>query len=90
MKQYESLNYMNIDDELTEEELLIRQTVRDFISNEVIPILRECNQEERFPTELIPRFGEMGLLGSNLQGHGLPGLGSVAYGILMQELERGD
>ncbi|NJL25545.1 MAG: acyl-CoA dehydrogenase, partial [Calothrix sp. SM1_5_4] len=55
-----------------------------------IPVLQEANRAEKFPTQLIPRFGEMGLLGSTIQGYGCAGLGHVAYGLVMQELERGD
>ncbi len=90
MAAYESLNYMDFDSLLTEDELLVRQSVRDFVSKEVIPVLQECNRTETFPKHLIPRFAEMGLLGSNLQGYGCPGLGQVAYGLSTQELERGD
>jgi glutaryl-CoA dehydrogenase len=87
---YESLNYMNFDSLLTEDELMVRQTVRDFVSEEIIPVLQECNRSEKFPEHLIPRFAELGLLGTNLQGYGCPGLGQVAYGLSTMELERGD
>ena len=87
---YDSLNYMNTDNLLTDEEIMIRDTVRDFVTKEVIPVLQKCNREERFPEELIPRFAEMGLLGSSIEGYDCPGLGHVAYGLLMQELERAD
>ncbi len=90
MSAYESLNYMNVDKLFTEEELMVRNTVREFVSDEVIPVLQEANREEKFPTHLIPRFGELGLLGCNIQGYDCPGLGEVAYGLVMQELERGD
>ena len=90
MSAYESLNYMDFDSLLTDDELMVRQSVRDFVSKEVIPVLQECNRTETFPKHLIPRFAEMGLLGSNLQGYGCPGLGQVAYGLSTQELERGD
>jgi glutaryl-CoA dehydrogenase len=81
---------MEEDGLFTSEELMIRDTVREFVSEEVIPTLQEANREEKFPTKLIPRFGEMGLLGSTIQGYDCPGLGHVAYGLLMAELERGD
>jgi glutaryl-CoA dehydrogenase len=90
MAAYESLNYMNIDSLLTEEELLIRQSVRNFVTERVEPLLMKANREEKFPMELIPMFGELGLLGSTIKGYGCPGLGHVAYGLVMQELERGD
>lgn len=90
MKAYESLNYMDEDSLLTDEERMIRDSVRDFVSGEVIPVLQESHRAEKFPSDLIPRFGEMGLLGSTIQGYGCPGLGHIAYGLVMQELERGD
>lgn len=90
MAAFESLNYMNIDSLLTEDELMVRQTIRDFVEDEVIPTLQEAHRSESFPKHLIPRFGEMGVLGSTIQGYGCAGLGQVAYGLLMQELERGD
>lgn len=90
MAAYESLDYMNIDSLLTEEELLVRQSVRNFVTERVEPLLMKANREEKFPMELIPMFGELGLLGSTIKGYGCPGLGHVAYGLVMQELERGD
>ncbi len=90
MAAYESLNYMDFDSMLTEEELLIRDTVREFASEEIIPTLQQANREEKFPMQLIPRFGELGLLGSSIKGYGCPGLGDVAYGLVTQELERAD
>jgi glutaryl-CoA dehydrogenase len=90
MKAYESLNYMEEDSLLTRDEIMIRDTVREFVSDEVIPVLQQANRDEKFPAELIPRFAELGLLGSTIQGYGCAGLGHVAYGLVMQELERGD
>ncbi len=90
MATYESLNYMLEDELFTSEELMIRDSVREFVENEVIPTLQEANRAEKFPMHLIPRFAEMGLLGSTIQGYDCPGLGHVAYGLVMSELERGD
>jgi len=90
MKAYESLNYMEEDSLLTSDEIMIRDTVRDFVSDEVIPTLQQANRDEKFPMQLIPRFAELGLLGSTIQGYGCAGLGHVAYGLVTQELERGD
>jgi len=81
---------MDVDDLFSEEELMIRKTVRDFVDKEVLPTLQKAHREEAFPVHLIPRFGELGLLGSSIEGYGCPGLGSVAYGLIMQELERAD
>ena len=87
---YESLNYMDEDSLLTSEELMIRDTVREFVEEEIIPVLQQANRDEKFPMHLIPRFGELGLLGSTIQGYGCAGLGQVAYGLVTAELERGD
>jgi len=72
------------------EDLMVRDTVADFVNREVLPLLKKAHREEIFPKELIPRFGEMNLLGSNLKGYGCPGLNNTAYGLIMQELERAD
>src|SRR3954467_6140743 len=90
MKPYESLNYMDEDNLLTSDEIMIRNTVREFVEEEINPVLQQANSDEKFPMQLIPRFGEMGLLGSTIQGYGCAGLGHVAYGLVTQELERGD
>lgn len=90
MAAYESLNYMGEDSLFTGEELMIRDSVREFVEGEIIPTLQEAHRDEKFPSHLIPRFAEMGLLGSTIQGYGCAGLGHVAYGLVMQELERGD
>src|SRR4030088_3646319 len=81
---------MNIDSLFSEEELMVRQTVRDFVDDEVIPIIEVANREEKMPMHLIPKMAEMGLFGSTISEYGLPGLNNVAYGLIMQELERGD
>lgn len=87
---YTSLNFIEIDNLLTEDELMIRQSVRDFVDDKIQPLLQDCNRSEKFPNQLIKEFGNLGLLGSNLEGYGCAGLGDVAYGLTMQELERGD
>jgi len=81
---------MEEDSLFTEDEIMVRNTVRDFVTAEVMPTLQEANRKEEFPKHLIPRFAEMGLLGSTIQGYDCPGLGHIAYGLLMQELERAD
>src|SRR5687767_2809027 len=69
---------------------MVRQTVRDFVDEEVLPIIEHANREEKFPMHLIPKMAEMGLFGATIKEYDLPGLGHVAYGLIMQELERGD
>src|SRR5436189_2200019 len=81
---------MNIDSLFSEEELMVRQTVRDFVDEEILPIIEHANREEKFPMHLIPKIAEMGLFGATIKDYDLPGLNHVAYGLIMQELERGD
>lgn len=83
-------DYLNINSMLTEEQRLVQSSVREFVQREIEPKIRQCYLEERFPTEIIPGLGELGLLGSNLTGYGLPGMDQIAYGLVMQELERCD
>lgn len=90
MAGYESLNYLEEDSLYSNEELMIRDSVREFVEEEVIPTLQQANRDEKFPMQLIPRFAEMGLLGSTIEGYGCAGLGHVAYGLATMELERGD
>lgn len=86
----DAVDYYDIDGLLTEEERLIRETVRAFVDRDVRPIIEQASRDGRFPRELLPGLAELGLLGANLSGYGLAGLGGVAYGLIMQELERGD
>jgi len=90
MSAYTGVDYFGIDGLLTDEERLVRDTVRAFVDGEVIPVIDEAARDGRFPRELVPGLAELGLLGASLTGYGLPGLGAVAYGLVMQELERGD
>ena len=90
MASFPGVDYMNIDSLFSEEELMVRQTVRDFVDEEVIPIIEEANREEVFPKQLLPKMAELGLFGATIQDYDLPGLNNVAYGLIMQELERGD
>src|SRR5664279_28437 len=83
-------DYMDIVSLFSEEELMVRQTVRDFVDDEIIPIIEEANRVEKFPMHLIPKIAEMGLFGATIKEYDLPGLNNVAYGLIMQELERGD
>jgi len=90
MPAFPGVDYMDIDSLFSEEELMVRQTVRDFVDEEVIPIIEHANREEIFPKHLIKKMAEMGLFGATISDYGLPGLSHVAYGLIMQELERGD
>ncbi len=85
-----SLDYLQIDDELSEQEKLVRSSARSFVQGRVAPLIRECYREGRFPSEIIPEMGELGFLGANLEGYGCAGMSQVEYGLLMQEVERCD
>jgi glutaryl-CoA dehydrogenase len=91
MNKFVGVDYFNIDSLLSTEELMIRDTVREFVSDEIIPIIEEYNRESKFPIQLIPKMAEMGLFGPTLPSkYGCAELNNVAYGLIMQELERGD
>ncbi|HMS34345.1 MAG TPA: acyl-CoA dehydrogenase family protein [Ignavibacteria bacterium] len=88
---YKGVDYYGIDEMLTDEERSIRDTVRDFVSEEVIPIIEEYNQEMQFPAQLIPKMAALGIFGPTLPvEYGGMGINNIAYGLIMQELERGD
>ena len=91
MADFRGLDFLRIDEELSDEELAARATVREFVSREFLPLIQEyVRQDGAFPMDLIPRLGELGLFGANLEGYGCAGMGAVAYGLILQELERGD
>jgi len=90
MDRFSGVDYLLIDSLFSEQELLIRQTARQFVEDRVIPIIRDCYRDGRFPNELIPEFARLGFLGANLEGYGCAGLSNVEYGLIMQEIERGD
>ncbi|MEO8208956.1 MAG: acyl-CoA dehydrogenase family protein [bacterium] len=88
---YKGVDYYDIDEMLSDEEKSIRDTVRDFVNEEVIPIIEEYNQEMQFPTQLIPKMAELGIFGPTLPvEYGGMGINNISYGLIMQELERGD
>jgi len=90
MGVFRGVDYLMIDTQFNEQELLVRQAARQFVEERVIPIIRDCHREARFPIELIPELGRLGFLGANLEGYGCAGMSNVEYGLIMQELERGD
>ena len=87
---YKPLDYYAIDELYTEEERMARDSVRDFVTAEILPDIGSHFDRGTFPTELIPKFGDLGLLGPSLTGYGCPGMSPTAYGLISQELERGD
>ncbi len=81
---------MNLDSLLTDEETLVRESVRRFVDEEVLPVIEDHYMEGSFPSHLIEPMGKLGYFGANLEGYNCSGLNSIAYGLIMQELERGD
>src|SRR5438477_6310040 len=90
MQTFRGVDYLLVDSLFNEQELLLRQAARVFVHVRVIPVIRDCFRDARFPNELIPEMGRLGFLGANLEGYGCAGMSNVEYGLLMQEIERGD
>src|SRR6516162_10869639 len=90
MPAFLGVDYLDFDSVLNDEELLARQTARQFVDQQVIPIIEKHYREATFPTELVPQLGELGFFGANLKGYGCAEMSNTAYGLTMQELERGD
>src|ERR1700747_1008173 len=88
--KFQGFDFLRLDSSFSEDELLVRRTARAFVDDNLIPIIEECFRTERFPRELIPMMGELGFFGANLEGYGCAGMSNVEYGLVMQELERGD
>jgi glutaryl-CoA dehydrogenase len=84
------VDYYGIEDLLGEEERMVRDAVRDWVETEFLPVVTEHHRASTFPVALIPKLGELGVFGATLKGYGCAGLNHVAYGLIMQELERGD
>ena len=90
MARFPGVDYLLIDSQLSDQELLVRQTARQFVDDRVVPVVRDCFRDNRFPMDLIPEMGRLGFFGANLEGYGCAGMSNVEYGLIMQELERGD
>src|SRR6202023_3323528 len=90
MAGFAGVDYIDFDSQLNDEERLVRQTARQFVDNEGIPIIEKHSREATFPMELVPKLGELGFFGASLEGYGCAGMSNVAYGLVTQELERGD
>lgn len=91
MPKFQGLDYFNLSELFTEEEKLVRNTVREFVEDNILPKIEKHNREGTFPAELVPKMAELGIFGSTLpQKYGCAGLNNISYGLMMQELERGD
>ncbi len=84
------LDLYDVRAELTDEERMVQDTVRRFVAEQFMPLIREAFEQHTFPKELVPQLAELGLLGSSIDGYGCAGLNSVCYGLICQELEHGD
>jgi glutaryl-CoA dehydrogenase len=91
MQKFQGVDYCNLDWLLSEEEILVRNTVREFVDDNVLPVIERHNRAGTFPMDLIPKMAELGMFGATLPAkYGCAGMNNVAYGLVMQELERGD
>ncbi len=90
MSRFSGVDFLDIDSLLSDEARLSRDSVRDFVDDMVLPIIEECHREARTPLELVPEIAKLGLFGATIDEYDLPGLDNISYGLIMQELERGD
>lgn len=87
---HQTVDYLDLDSQLSDDEKLVRQSARRFSTTEIQPLVRDAYNNGTFPMELVRGFGEMGFFGTNLEGYGCPGMSNVDYGLIMQELEHCD
>ena len=90
MTRFPGVDFVDFDSLLTDEQRLVRDTVREWVEDRFKPLVEQAHRDGVFPMELVPEMGELNLFGASLTGYGLPGLDDVSYGLIMQELERGD
>src|SRR5712692_859783 len=90
MPSFSGVDFLDFDSLLSDEEKLARQTARQFVDDQIMPIIEQYNREGKFPVQLVPQMAELGLFGANLKGYGCAGMSNVEYGLVTQELERGD
>ena len=88
--KFQNFDFLSLDAGFSEDELLVRRTARGFVEDNIIPIIEDCFRDGRFPRELVPEMGKLGFFGANLEGYGCAGMSNVEYGLVTQELERGD
>src|ERR1043166_1537869 len=90
MRSLDPVDLFDVRGQLTEDERMVQESVARLVDDRVLPIIQKCFEEHRFPKELIPELAALGLLGSSIDGYGCAGLNAVSYGLICQELERGD
>src|SRR6202048_4500868 len=87
--KFRGVDFIQYDSLLTDEERLVRETTRQFIKDNLTPIIEECNRAGRFPRELVKPMADLGFFGASLKGYGCAGMGNVEYGLVIQGLGRG-
>ena len=90
MRSLDPVDLYDVRGQLTEDERIVQESVARLVDDRVLPIIQKCFEEHRFPKELVPEIAALGLLGSSIEGYGCAGLNAVSYGLICQELERGD
>jgi glutaryl-CoA dehydrogenase len=90
MRSLDPVDLFDVRGQLTEDERMVQESVARLVDDRVLPIIQKCFEEHRFPNELVPEIAALGLLGSSIEGYGCAGLNAVSYGLICQELERGD
>src|ERR1700683_853498 len=88
--KFRGVDFIELDTLLNDDECLVRDTARRFIENNLSPIIEECRRAGRFPRELVKPMADLGFFGASLNGYGCAGMSNVEYGLVTQELERGD
>src|SRR6202166_5148577 len=88
--KFRGVDFIDFDSLLSDDERLVRDTSRKFIEDNLIPIIEDCNRASRFPRELVKPMADLGFYGASLKGYGCAEMSNVEYGLVMQELERGD
>jgi glutaryl-CoA dehydrogenase len=88
--KFRGVDFIEFDSLLSDDERLVRDTARRFVEDNIIPIIEQCNREGKFPREVVKPMADLGFFGSTLKGYGCAGMNNVEYGLVMQELERGD
>jgi glutaryl-CoA dehydrogenase len=90
MRSLDPVDLYDVRGQLAEDERMVQESVARLVDDRVLPIIQKCFEEHRFPKELVPEIASLGLLGSSIEGYGCAGLNAVSYGLICQELERGD
>ncbi|RLA22187.1 MAG: acyl-CoA dehydrogenase, partial [Gammaproteobacteria bacterium] len=89
-RQLNPMDLYDVQAELSDEERMVQETVARFVDDKVIPVIRDAFENHYFPRDLITQVAELGLLGSSIEGYDCAGMNAICYGLICQELERGD